>query len=515
MHGGAPVERAAVDERLAFAPTRMTIAEPPAAGAPEHGPPESDRRPPRASSNPWARVLGDVLSERRARVPFPPGPSRFDFALTKRMAHDPLPILLSHYERYGPVFSIRMLHARVVFMLGPEANTYVTVTHPHNFHWREGSFGDLIPLLGDGLLTIDGGYHDRARRIMMPAFHRDQIEAAVATMASEAQRALAGLRPGAIVDIYAWARKLAMRVAMRALLGLDPDDGGRGAAAAEHFERALSFYGAEYHLRLLRGPRSPWRRLMASRAVLDRIVGEEIARRRPRPEPERRDILSLLLTARDEDGSGFSDDEIRDQVITLMFAGHDTSTSTLSFMFYELARNPRVLAELLSEQDRVLGAEPTPAQLERELPYLDMVVDEVLRLYPPAWIGPRRAVRDFEFEGQTVPAGAHVNYCSWASHRLPDVFVDPEAFIPERFTRERKAALPRGAYVPFGGGSRICIGKRFGQTEVKLVSTMLLQRLRLERLPGRTMTVRQMPTLSPDGGLPMRVRERALPDPLS
>ena len=114
------------------------------------------------------------------------------------------------------------------------------------------------------------------------------------------------------------------------------------------------------------------------------------------------------------------------------------------------------------------------------MPYLDMVLDEVLRLYPPAWIGPRRAVREFEFGGYTVPRGAYVNYCSWASHRIPEVFPDPEAFIPERFTRERKAALPRGAYVPFGGGSRICIGKRFGQTEVKLVATMLLQRLRLD-----------------------------------
>ena len=134
------------------------------------------------------------------------------------------------------------------------------------------------------------------------------------------------------------------------------------------------------------------------------------------------------------------------------------------------------------------GATPTREQLEREMPYLDMVLDEVLRLYPPAWIGPRRAVREFEFGGYAVPRGAYVNYCSWASHRMPEVFPDPEAFIPERFTRERKAALPRGAYVPFGGGSRICIGKRFGQTEVKLVATMLLQRLRLDALPGRTMT---------------------------
>jgi len=195
--------------------------------------------------------------------------------------------------------------------------------------------------------------------------------------------------------------------------------------------------------------------------------------------------------------------------MTLMFAGHDTSTSTLTFMMHELARHPDALERLWAEQDEVLGGDPpTIEQLEGEMPYLEMVLDEVLRLYPPAWIGPRRAVRDFEFGGCTVPKGAYVNYCSWASHRIPEVFPDPEAFIPERFTRERKAALPRGAYVPFGGGRRICIGKRFGQTEVKLVATMLLQRLRFDALPGRTMTVRQMPTLSPRGGLKMRVLSR-------
>ena len=474
--------------------------------APAYGLAETDARPEPASLNPLGRVLEDIRSERRARVPFPPGDTNFDFARTRQMAHDPLPILLSAYERYGPIFSLRLLHSRVVFMLGPEANSYVTVTHPHNFHWREGSFGDLIPLLGDGLLTIDGGYHDRARRIMMPAFHREQIEAAVQTMTAETAVALEALHPGETVDVYAWMRNLAMRIAMRALLGLDPDDAGHGRAAAEHFERALAFYGTEYHLRLLRGPRSPWRRMMAARSVLDRIVAEEITRRRAAPDPGRRDVLSLLIVARDEDGSGLSDEEVRDQLMTLMFAGHDTSTSTLSFLFYELARNPEALARLRDELDEVLGGEaPTPAQLAGELPYLEMVVDEVLRLYPPAWIGPRRAVNDFAFAGSTVPAGAHVNYVSWASHRLPEVFPDPEAFIPERFTRERKTELPRGAYVPFGGGSRICIGKRFGQTEVKLVAAMALQRVRFERLPGRTMTIRQMPTLSPDGGLAMRV----------
>ena len=466
-------------------------------------------KPPQMSDNPVRRVADDIRAEWRGRGKFPPGPGDFSLARTHQIAHDPLPLLLGAYEEHGPIFSMRLLHSRVVFMLGPEANHFVTVAHPENFHWRESSFGDLIPLLGDGLLTIDDDYHDRARAIMMPAFHRRQLTASVEAMAVEAEAAIAGLRPGAVFDLYGWMRNLAMRIAMRALLGLDPDQAGKGAAAAEHFERALGFYGIDYPLRLLRGPGSPWRKLIASRKVLDEIVFGEIERRRAAPDEGRQDILSLLLGARGEAGEAFTDREVRDQVMTLMFAGHDTSTSTLTFMMHELARHPDVIERLCEEQDRVLGgAAPTVEGLE-QMPYLEMVLDEVLRLYPPAWIGPRRAVREFEFGGYTVPEGAYVNYCSWASHRIPEVFPEPEAFIPERFTRERKAALPRGAYVPFGGGQRICIGKRFGQTEVKLVATMLLQRLRLDALPGRTMTVRQMPTLSPKGGLRMRVLPRS------
>ena len=464
-------------------------------------------RPSEMTGNPLRRVAEDLLDEWRGRGKFPPGPTDFSWARTHKIAHDPLPLLLDAYEEFGPVFSMRLLHSRAVFMLGPEANHFVTVGHPENFHWRESSFGDLIPLLGDGLLTVDEDYHDRARAIMMPAFHREQVAAATAAMTVEADRAIDSLPAGEVVDIYEWMRNLAMRIAMRALLGLDPDEAGKGAAAAEHFERALGYYGIDYHLRMLRGPRSPWSKLVASRQVLDEIVFAEIARRRAAPDPGRSDILSLLVGARGAGGEEFSDQEIRDQVMTLMFAGHDTSTSTLTFMLHELTHHPEVVRRLREEQDRILGGEtPTPQQLEKEMPYLEMVLDEVLRLYPPAWIGPRRVIREFEFGGYTIPLGTYVNHCSWASHRLPEVFPEPEAFIPERFTRERKAALPRGAYVPFGGGSRICIGKRFGQTEVKLVATKLLQRLRPEALPGRTMTIRQMPTLSPLGGLRMRVR---------
>jgi cytochrome P450 len=394
-------------------------------------------------------------------------------------------------------------------MLGPEANHYLLVSSAANFHWREGDFGQLTPLLGDGLLTIDGEYHRRARRIMLPAFHHDSIAAAIGTIVQEGQRALDGWRAGARVDVYHWARELAMRVAMRALLGLDPDDRDSGARAAHHFERALSFYGTGPLARMRRGPGSMWRRMKASRRVLDEIVYGEIARRRRGQIEAPDDILDLLLAARDEDGTGFSDEEVRDQVMTLLFAGHDTSTSTISFLLYELARNPQALERIWTEQDDVLaGRAPDAADIAGGLPQLDMALDETLRLYPPAWIGPRRAVDEFEFGGQHVPAGAYVAYCSWASHRLPEVFPDPDAFVPERFAPERKAALPKGAYVPFGAGSRTCIGMRFGQLEIKAIATLVLQRFRPELLPGHQLEIRQMPTLGPVGGLEMVMRER-------
>lgn len=474
--------------------------------------------PERLSSNPLRRLLADIHDERSAAVPYPPGPSDFNLGRTFRFVRDPLPILLPAYREYGPIFSMRLLHGRVVFMLGPEANHYVTVSHASNFHWREGSFGDLVPLLGDGLLTIDGAYHRRARRIMLPAFHRERIAVAGETMVQETLRALDGWQPGRLVDVYHWARELALRVAMKALFGLDPDEEGAGRRAALDFERALSFYGTDFALRFARGPRTPWQRMQQARQTLDGIIYAEIDRRRRRPDPERADVMSLLLEARDADGDEpLSDREVRDQVMTLLFAGHDTTTSTVSFMLYELARHPAALQKLLDEQDRVLpgGRAPTAAELTSGLPELEMALDETLRLYPAAWVGPRRSVEAFEFGGCTVPAGAYVNYCSWASHRLPDVWPEPEAFVPERFAPAAKAALPKGAYIPFGGGSRTCIGMRFGQLEIKTIVTLLLQRHRLELFGGRTMTVRQMPTLSPREPLEMIVRERALPAALA
>ncbi len=466
---------------------------------------------PLRSYNPFVVLAHDLLEERAATVPFPPGETRPSLARTKRFADDPLSLLLDAYARFGPVFTLRLFHTNAVFALGPEANHYMTVSHAENFLWRTSYFRDLIGFAGDGLLTTDGDFHRASRRIMLPAFHRERIVASLATMLEETRAALPHLAPGATVNLYKWTRRLALRIAMRALFGLDPDGPeARAVNAAELFEQTLSFYGRDYSLRMLRGPFTPWDRQQKATRALNRLIYSEIARRRATG-ARGEDVLSLLLDAHDEDGTALTDRQIRDEVMTLLFAGHDTTTSTVAFMFYELAHHPKVVERLVAEQREQLGtAPPTPEQLMGDgLPYLEMVLDETLRLYPPAWIGPRRSVEPFEVCGRRVPGNTFVNYCSWASHHLPDVYDEPERFRPERFAPEAKAALPKGAYVPFGGGSRTCIGMRFGQLEIRTIATLILANVTLTLPEDFKLSIRQMPTISPRNGLPMRVHARA------
>ena len=465
--------------------------------------------PPPISFNPVRRLASDLLAEHRTEVPFPPGEKRFSIRRTRGFATHPLPLLLDGYERFGPVFTMRVFHGNTVFMIGPEANHYMTVSHARNFSWREGHMGDLTPLLGDGLLTIDGDFHRRSRRIMLPAFHHQAIAGALATMNVEIDRALQQWRDGTRIDIYHWTRRLALRIAMRALFGFDPDSAGARIDVARTFEQGLGFWARDYWLQVLRGPGSPFSRMQDARRALDGVIFEEISKRR-RTGERGEDVLSLLLDATDEDGNALTDQQIRDEVMTLMFAGHDTTTSTIAFMFYELARHPVLATALHDERNRMLGDEPADAALlmSGQLKLLEMVLDETLRIYPPAWIGARKSIEPFEFAGKMVPGGAYVNYSSWVSHHLAHVFADPTEFRPERFAPEAKAKLPKGAYVPFGAGSRICIGMRFGQLEVKAIATALLQRFAFELEPGYRMRIRQMPTIGPRDGVPLIIRRR-------
>lgn len=431
------------------------------------------------------------------------GHTGFSVRRTWGFRHDPLRMMLESYERFGPIFGIRVLHGYSVTMLGPEANHYILVSDREKFLWRNGHMGDLITLLGDGLLTTDGGYHDTSRAIMMPAFHKERVAASVEVMAEEAETAVEQLRPNQTLDVYHWTRDLAMRIAMRALFGFDPDSGQSDEIAAR-FESGLGFHGREFPMQVLVGPGSPYRKLLRDRAALERLVGGEIRRRRDKGDDgsDGEDMLGALLGATDEDGRRLSDMQILDHVLTLLFAGHDTTTSTVSFLIYELARNPAWLEKLAVEQQEVVGgARPTAEQLFADMPLLGQAIDETLRLYPPAWIGARRASADFEFRGARVAAGTSVSYSSWASHRLPDVWADPHAFRPERFAPEARAKFPRGAYVPFGAGPRICIGKRFGYTEVHAIAAALLSRFSFELPADHELEIQWAPTLSPKGGL--------------
>jgi cytochrome P450 len=441
--------------------------------------------PPITSTNPFRRIAGDVRLERAITVPFPPGDTNFSIARTRGFLRDPLTLLLAAYERYGPVFTQRVFHQNIIFVLGPEANHHLLVTNAANYSWRDGHYGDLMPLLGDGMLAIDGAYHRLSRKAMLPMFHRERIARSQELMVEEVDRALDGWHDGLQLDLYHWTRELALRIAMRALFGIDPDNARRHADAAQEFENALSFWSKDYIFQILRGPGSPWKKMRTAAKRLDAIIYAELNRRRASGDLGD-DLLGLLLETRDGDDLLLTDRNIRDEVMTLLFAGHDTTTSTVVFLFHELARHPQL-------------ADAEDFNLEQAL-------DETLRLYPPAWIGPRRSIEPAEIAGVTVPGGVPVEYSSWASHHLPDVWDDPQAFKPERFTPENREQIPKGAYVPFGGGSRTCIGMRFGQAEINVIAAKILERFRLDLEPGYQLRVRQTPTIGPRDGMPVTVR---------
>jgi cytochrome P450 len=473
--------------------------------------------PPYALDNPVIKVLSDIRAQRRAsrQGPLPPGPTGISPSRDLRFVRDPLSVLLSAYEEFGPIFTVRFFHGLGVVMLGPAAQHFLLVSDAEKFHWREGMYRELIPLLGDGLITTDDAYHERSRRLMLPAFHTERLAAATRIMLEEVDRAVAQWHPGAQVEVYGWAREVGMRVAMRALFGVDADT-MHAAEIVRQFERGLSFYGKDLALWLLRGPGTPYAKLRSSRKRLAEVVLAEIDRRR-REAPGGEDVLSLLMSAEDEDGWRFSDSQLLDHALTLLFAGHDTTSTTVALLLYELGRHRDWRDRVVDELDHELGVQPADQdQLFSGLPLLEQALDETLRLYPPVPAGQRRCVADFEFAGHFVPAGMHVQYFPWASHRLADVFPDPHAFCPKRMAREEKAKLPRGAYVPFGGGRRICIGKRFGYLEAKVIASRVLQRFLPEVGSHSRPQLKWSATLVPTAGLAIRIaaRKRLSREPL-
>lgn len=458
-----------------------------------------------------AQVQRDLGQERaaRRRAVLPPGSHAPSARNTWLTFSDPLRLLLDHHRRLGPVFTIRHAHQAVVWAVSPQATHQILVGEADAFSWREGRFGDLWHLLGDSFFAIDGAYHHQTRRVLLPAFHADAVEGVADRMVHEAVLAADTLPRSGRVDINHWVRDLAMRIALRVLAGFDGSDAEAHRFAAA-FERALSFHGHPLPAQMLRGPGTPFADMQRSRRALDEMLDAQIARRRAADRPAS-GVLGMLLAATDGEGRPLPDRLVRDHLMSLLFAGHDTTTATFTFLAYELGRNAQARDALLDELDTVLGdADPTPDQLDgKALPVLERTLNETLRRYPAAWVGPRRTVRDVELDGVPVPAGVGVHYCSWATHHLDELYPEPLAFRPDRFLPGGEVdRLPKGAYVPFGGGSRMCLGKRFAQYELRTIAAVVLRRVLLDSDPADPLRMSFTPTLGPRDGLRFLVRAR-------
>ncbi len=365
-------------------------------------------------------------------------------------------------------------------------------------------------LLGNGLLTSEGDFWLRQRRLIQPVFLRERIDSYAPDMVASAQKQIASWRDGEIRDIHAEMRELALTIAAKTLFGADVT--GQSEAVGLALKEAMGTFSQRF-FRILRIPESvptPGN-LRIRRAVrhLDAILYGLIHQRRT--ETGQSDLLSILLHARHEsDGTGMTDKQLRDEAMTLLLAGHETTALALSWGWYLLAQHPEVVERLEAElRDVLSGRPPTVADLPR-LRYTEMVVQEVLRLYPPAYAIGRQAIHRCTIGGYAVPAGATILMSQWVVHRDPRFYDEPERFHPERWADGLARRLPRYAYFPFGGGQRVCIGNAFALLEINLLLATIGQRFRFAHTPGPAVSPRPQLTLQPDR--PIRLRLQALPD---
>jgi cytochrome P450 len=408
----------------------------------------------------------------------------------------------------GDVVALRFAWRRVWLLGHPDLVEAVLVTRARDFgkHWAL----RLNPaVFGNGLLTSEGDFWLRQRRLMQPAFARARLTGLAPEMVAAAVRLLERWAPGRVVDVEAEMMLLTMDIAARTLLGVDATADAEAVADAIGVlqDSFLTLFTRPVPLPLWL-PTPLHRRIHRAVYRLDTILYRFIAQRRAEPR-ERGDVLSLLLHARDEaDGTGMSDRQVRDEAMTLFLAGHETTALALSWAWYLLATHPEAEARLAEEWQQVLGGrDPTSDDLPR-LRYTETVVHEALRLYPPAAVFGREALRECELGGYRVPRGTTVIMSPWVLHRDPRWWDEPEAFRPERWATGHPARTPKYAYAPFGGGPRLCIGSGFAVMEAVLILATLGQRYRFTVVPGHRVEPFPTFTLRLAHGLPARLEPR-------
>jgi cytochrome P450 len=410
-------------------------------------------------------------------------------------------------RRYGDVVRYQADAWTAVLVNGPAFVKHVL--HDNHRNYAKQGTPDLMmlkPMLGGGLLTSDGESWFRQRRMAQPFFHRERIEAFGRLMTDYTMEMLtawlARPDPAAPMEVTEEMTRLTTRIVARALFGVDILDavGMFGNAV-----QAMNEYMGNFDPR----DRARYARLVAAHNTIDGIVGHIIEARRSQA-GDHADFLSMLLEARDEEtGEGLTDQQIRDQVMTMLMAGHETTAKALTWTFYLLDGNRDALARLEAEVAEVLGGRtPTVADLPR-LRYTAMVLQEALRLYPPVWIISRMALADDEIGGYHIAAGTLVLVSPYALHRKRECWDNAEEFRPERFSPEASEGRHPFALFPFSGGPRQCIGKNFATVETQLVLASIAQRFRLLMVPGHAVEPEALVTLRPRYGLPVTLQERS------
>lgn len=436
-----------------------------------------------------------------------PGPGPLELlGLRRRLGRSPLDLFPELRRRYGRIVQFRAGPRTVLLLSDPAAIEQVLITQNQSFV-KGFALGRTRRILGDGLLTSEGELWRSERRLLQPAFHSSHIPDFAEEIGRVAQSQVAGWWHQDRRDIRHEMLDITLRAVSQTLLLSDAGSSARDVGASlgdvlHHFVRQnQSTFIAPPWL-----PTPSNRRIERAARRLDDVVSNLVARRIDAPRGAG-DLLDLLLSARSSDGEPLPEQQVRDEVTTILLAGHETTANTLTFALVLLSQNPEVEARLHTELDAVLdGRPPRLADLE-DLPYTGAVIQETLRLYPASWTVVRRPVERVEIAGNAVEPETEVLLCQWLVHRDPEFFPDPLAFRPERWLTGETDALPRFAYFPFGGGQRICIGRDFALLEARLILATIGARHRV-RLLSRFPRLEPSVTLRPAGHLMAEIDDR-------
>lgn len=439
----------------------------------------------------------------------PPGPKgHWLFGNVAEFRKDRLGFLERCAREYGDCVGIRLGPFRVMVVNHPDLVEDVLVTQNRRFI-KHFALRMAKPTLGNGLLTSEGDFWRKQRKLAQPAFHRERIAAYASVMVDSTERMLQSWADGQTRDVQDDMMRLTLEIVAKTLF--DADVTAASADASIAMETLLRSFTERIN-NMFRLPMSfpTPANLRFKRAArrLDDLLFSVITERRATGE-DRGDLLSMLLQARDEDdGTRMTDRQLRDETMTLFMAGHETTANTLAWTWYLLANHPEAEARLHAELDDVLGDRPPTFNDLSRLTYADMVITEALRFYPTVWLVGREAIEPCEVGGYPVPVGTTIYMSQWVLHRDARYFDDPESFRPERWADGLAKRLPRYAYFPFGGGPRICIGNSFALMESVLLLATIARRFRLRLAPDASVTLMPTMTLRPDGGIKMIVTAR-------